>query len=73
MNKEALASQVVSQFDVAISALQAIPQPMTDSFSKNPGAVEEAYRQVQKLLTLIKTDVASATSVQITYQDNDGD
>ena len=43
------------------------------SFSKNPIQVEEAYRQVQKLLTLIKTDVASATSIQITYQDNDGD
>ncbi|MPR32146.1 imelysin family protein [Salmonirosea aquatica] len=73
LGKEALANQVLTQFDVAIAALQAIPQPMTESFSKNPAAVEEAYRQAQKLLTLIKTDVASATSVQITYQDNDGD
>ncbi len=73
LKKEALANQVLAQFDVAIGALQSIPQPMAASFSKNPIQVEEAYRQVQKLLTLLKTDVASATSVQITYQDNDGD
>ncbi len=73
LKKEALASQITAQFDIAIAALNAIPQPMSESFSKNPAQVEEAYRQVQKLLTLIKTDVASATSVQITYMDNDGD
>lgn len=73
LKKEALADQVLSQFDIAIAALNAIPQPMAAAFSKNPTQVEEAYRQVQKLLTLIKTDVASATSIQITYQDNDGD
>lgn len=73
LKKEALANSVLAQFDLAINAIQAIPQPMAESFSKNPKQVEEAYRQVQKLLTLLKTDVASATSVQITYQDNDGD
>jgi len=73
LKKEALAQQVLAQFDLAIKALEAIPSPMAQSFSKNPTQVDEAYRQVQKLLTLIKTDVASATSVQITYQDNDGD
>ena len=73
LKKDALARQVLTQFDIAIRAIEAIPQPMAASFSKNPTQVEEAYRQVQKLLTLIKTDVASATSVQITYQDNDGD
>ena len=73
LKKETLANQVLTQFDVAINAINAIPQPMSASFSKNPVQVDEAYRQVQKLLTLIKTDVASATSVQITYMDNDGD
>ena len=73
LKKEALANQVLDQFDIAIKAINAIPQPMAESFSKNPTQVDEAYRQVQKLLTLIKTDVASATSIQITYQDNDGD
>lgn len=73
LKKDALAQQVLMQFDVAIKALEAVPQPMTTSFSKNPTQVDEAYRQVQRLLTLMKTDVASATSVQITYQDNDGD
>lgn len=73
LKKDQLNTSVVNQFEVAINALEAIPQPMSQAFINNAPLVEEAYRQVQKLLTLIKTDVASATGVQITYMDNDGD
>lgn len=73
LKKEQLNSDVLAQFDVAISALQAIPAPMSAAFSGNATLVEAAYKEVQKLLTLLKTDVASATAVQITYMDNDGD
>lgn len=73
LKKDQLNTAVLGQFDVALSALQAIPQPMPAAFTNSPAIVEEAYKQVQKLLTLIKTDVASATGVQITYMDNDGD
>lgn len=73
LNKQTLNNQVLAQFDVALNALRAIPEPMSASFTNNAPLVEEAYRQVQRLLTLIKTDVASATAVQITYMDNDGD
>jgi predicted lipoprotein len=73
LGKQQLNTDVLAQFDVAIGALQAIPDPMSAAFSGNPTAVESAYREVQKLLTFIKTDVASATAVQIAYMDNDGD
>jgi predicted lipoprotein len=73
LNKGQLNSDVLTQFDVAISALNAIPAPMSAAFSGNAPLVEAAYKEVQKLLTLLKTDVASATAVQITYMDNDGD
>ncbi len=73
LGKQQLNTDVLAQFDVAIGALQGIPDPMSAAFSGNPAAVESAYREVQKLLTLIKTDVASATAVQIAYMDNDGD
>ncbi|WP_336516936.1 imelysin family protein [Pollutibacter soli] len=73
LKKDQLNTTVVNQFETAISALQAIPQPTSEAFINNAPLVEEAYKQVQKLLTLIKTDVASATGVQITYMDNDGD
>ncbi len=73
LGKQQLNDDVLTQFDVAISAIQAIPDPMSLAFTSSPAAVDAGYREVQKLLTLIKTDVASATAVQITYMDNDGD
>ncbi len=73
INKTTLCNTVLAQFDIAINAVAAIPAPLSLSFSNNAPAVENAYREVQKLLTYIKTDVASATAVQITYMDNDGD
>ena len=73
LKKDQLNSDVLAQFDIAINALKAIPEPMSGAFTANAALVEEAYRQVQKLLTLLKTDVASATGVQINYMDNDGD
>jgi len=73
LKKDQLNKDVLAQFDVAINALKAIPDPMSAAFTNNASLIEEAYKQVQKLLTLLKTDVASATSVQINYMDNDGD
>jgi predicted lipoprotein len=73
LKKDQLNKDVLAQFDVAINALKAIPDPMSVAFTNNAALVEEAYKQVQKLLTLLKTDVASATAVQINYMDNDGD
>jgi predicted lipoprotein len=73
LGKEALAAQVTAQFDLLISKLQALPDPLSTTITAEPGKLEEAYKEIQKLLTLIKTDVASATGVQITFMDNDGD
>jgi uncharacterized protein len=73
LKKDKLSSDVSAQFEVTLNALKAIPDPMSAAFTNNAPLVEEAYKQIQKLLTLLKTDVASATGVQITYMDNDGD
>lgn len=73
LKKEALAGQVTAQFDIVISSLEAIPDPLSTTITADPAKVEAAYKEIQKLLTLIKTDVASATGVQITFMDNDGD
>lgn len=73
LKKDQLNTDVLAQFDLTINALKAIPSPLSTAFTGSPATVEEAYKQIQKLLTLLKTDVASATGVQITYMDNDGD
>lgn len=73
LGREQLNNEVLAQFETALVALAAIPDPMSVSFTQNATIVDHAYGEVQKLLTLMKTDVASATAVQVTYMDNDGD
>lgn len=73
LKKEQLNSDVLKQFDVTLTKLKAIPEPMSAAFTANKDLVDAAYKEIQLLLTLIKTDVASATGVRITYQDSDGD
>jgi hypothetical protein len=73
LNHSTLNDEVLAQFDLSLAALQQIPDPLSDALIAAPAKVEAAYKEVQKLLTLLKTDVASATGVQITFTDNDGD
>ncbi|WP_207514313.1 imelysin family protein [Longitalea luteola] len=73
LNREDLANQLTAQFDLVITKLEALPDPLSTTITAQPAKVEEAYKEIQKLLTLIKTDLASATGVQITFMDNDGD
>lgn len=73
LNQSALNQDVLTQFDVVVAALQAIPDPLSVSLNTETVKVDNAYKEIQKLLTLLKTDVASATAVQITFMDNDGD
>lgn len=73
LNKQQLSTDVLKQFDVAINSLKAVPDPLSTALVNNKTQLDAAYREIQILLTLIKTDVASATGVRITYQDTDGD
>ena len=73
LKKETLNADVLAQFDIVIEKLDAIPDPLSESFITNATQVEDAYKEIQKLLTLLKTDVSSALGVQISFMDNDGD
>ena len=73
LNQAKLNNDVLAQFDIAIAKLGQVPEPLAASLTAQPALVDAAYREIQKLLTLLKTDVASATAVQITFMDNDGD
>lgn len=73
LGKQQLNTDIINQFDVALNKLKAIPEPLSASFTNNAAAVNDAYKEIQLLLTLLKTDLASATGVRITYQDSDGD
>ncbi len=73
LKKEQLNTDVIKQFDTTIQKLKTILDPLATAFTAQPDLINAAYREIQSLLTLMKTDVASATGVRITYQDSDGD
>jgi len=64
---------ITQQFTLALSALSALPDPLSSTISSNPNTVISAYSQMQQLLVLLKTDMPSSLGVLITYNDNDGD
>jgi predicted lipoprotein len=68
-----LGDAIHAQFQAAKAALAALPEPLSDAVVSNRAPVEAAYTEIQKLVVLMKTDMASALSILITYQDSDGD
>ncbi|MES2456962.1 MAG: imelysin family protein [Bacteroidota bacterium] len=73
LGKQTLNASIIAQFDAAIAKLEAIPDPLSNSLTTQTTAVNAVYVEIQKLLTLLKTDMASALGVQISFMDNDGD
>lgn len=68
-----LANAISEQFETVLTKLNAISGSLSDAISNDPGVVEEAYVEIQRLVVLVKTDMTSSLGVQITYQDTDGD
>lgn len=68
-----LAEQISEQIGVAIEANKSINGELKDAISQSAPEPETAYKEVQRALIFLKTDMPSALSVLITYQDNDGD
>nr|WP_121271162.1 imelysin family protein [Pedobacter schmidteae] len=73
LGKQTLNGSITAQFDTAIAKLEAIPDPLSTSLTTQATVVNAAYIEIQKLLTLIKTDMSSALGVQISFMDSDGD
>lgn len=71
-NKQ-LKDDILNQFSVVDAKLKAIPAPFSSALANNKTAIEDANKEIQLLLRLIKTDAVSKLGVQISYTDNDGD
>ena len=57
----------------AISGMQAIPDPFSQTIQTNAAPSLAVYAITQKLVVLIKTDMTSGLGVLVTFGDNDGD
>ncbi len=72
-NGNSLNDAIKAQFSTAISKLQAVPNPLSASIVNNRIVPENAYKEIQKLVILLKTDMCSSMGILITFVDNDGD
>lgn len=70
---EPLAKKIRDQFMTCKQKIEAVPSPLSQAIKDDETKVKNAFDAVLRNLAFIKTDMASALGVQITYQDNDGD
>ncbi len=70
---ESLNTSINNQFQITRTKLSAIPNPLSLHVISNANLVNDGYKELVKLLVLLKTDLPSSLGVVITYQDGDGD
>jgi predicted lipoprotein len=68
-----LADDIRSQFESIEQALEPVSDPMSEALVSDFATVDNIYSQMQIMVPKIKHEMTSALTVQINYQDNDGD
>lgn len=72
-DKASLSSTIASRFDYMYATPQSWTQTLEEIMSSSPSTLNEFYAYQQGTVVYMKTDMASAFGVLITYQDTDGD
>jgi uncharacterized protein len=70
---EPLSLKISQQFTLAREKLTAINGALNEKVVSDKAAVDAAYKELVRLLVLMKADLPSGLGVIITYQDGDGD
>lgn len=70
---QALHQSIAEQFNLAITALVALADPLSEEINNNQSDVEATYAEVVKQVVNIKTDLPSLLCIAITYVDNPSD
>lgn len=68
-----LSALIINQFTAAITAIEAISQPLHLAVEQQKSVVSNAYVAMQRQVILLKTDMPSMLCVAITYVDNPSD
>ena len=68
-----LSDTIKTAIALAVSDLQAVPDPLSQTIQANPAGADAVFTRIQQLVALLKTDMPSSLGVLITYGDNDGD
>lgn len=68
-----LAEDIQAQFDVAQLAANNLADPFINQIDTDLDSVTNVFIEMQRVVVLIKSDMASLMGISITNQDNDGD
>ncbi|NME72042.1 imelysin family protein [Flammeovirga aprica] len=71
--QEDLSGKILNQFAVIKSKIDNCQSPFANHIEAQDETVEELYTEMSRLVVMIKSEMSSALSVKITYQDSDGD
>lgn len=73
LDRQDLATDIITQMDEAVVALEALSDPLSQAIQTNNDPTLSAFSAMQDVVVLMKADMASALGISITFQDNDGD
>lgn len=73
LQNNTLNTEIINAFNQAEEAINGISGSLEDALVTNPSGVEEVRIRFANLTTLLKTDLASAANIIVTFNDNDGD
>jgi predicted lipoprotein len=73
LDAEPLATQITTEFDEAITAVEVLEDPLAEQIERDNDPVLAAFQAMQDVVVLLKADMTSILGVTITFQDNDGD
>jgi predicted lipoprotein len=73
LEANALAEDIKNQFAVVWQISQTLNDPLSAQIETDPDPVQDLFLEMQKIVVLIKSDMASIMGISITNQDNDGD
>ena len=57
----------------SITVAQGLSDPLSEQIETDVDAVTDVFLELQKIVVLLKSDMASTMGITITNQDNDGD
>lgn len=73
LDANALATDIETQWDASIAFAKTLNDPLDQQIEEEVDKVTDMFLELQKLVPLIKADMASLMGITLTNQDNDGD
>ena len=73
VNATELNTTIINQLAIIETNLEKLSESFAQQVANDRATILEVYTEIQRIITLLKADMASALSIQISFSDQDGD